>query len=140
MPSRYWIKLYHEILDDPKMMKMQEVLFGRCIKLFLLAGDYDHSGGLPSLSDIAWRLRISEEEIESDLIELQRLGITLQSEDGWQISKWEDRQAAVGGTERTRRWRQRKRRAEYMGDGTLSVTEGDERETIRHTDIDKDKD
>jgi len=25
MSSKYWIKLYHEIIDDPKMMKMPDV-------------------------------------------------------------------------------------------------------------------
>ena len=138
MPSNYWIKLYHEILDDPKMMQMPEILFGRCIKLFLLAGDENKDGLLPSISDISWRLRIPEEEIESDLIELQKAGIANQDENGWRITKWKDRQRAATGSERTNRWRERKHRAEYKGVETKSETFWDGSATKRHTDIDID--
>lgn len=108
------------------MMQMPEILFGRCIKFFLMAGDYGHDGALPPLPDIAWRLRINEEELESDLIELQKLGITSQDEGGWRITKWEDRQAPANSTERTHRWRERKRRAAYVRTGPGDVTFGDE--------------
>jgi hypothetical protein len=71
---------------------------------------------------MAWRLRTQDEELESDLIELQNLGITSLDEDGWKITKWEERQRALTGAERTHQWRERKRRAEYMGDGTKAET------------------
>ena len=38
MPSKYWIKLYHEVLDDPKMARLPDRLYRRCIEVFLLAG------------------------------------------------------------------------------------------------------
>ncbi len=126
MPSKYWIKLYHEILDDPKMGRMSEVLFARCIKFFLLAGDLDKKGTLPAVSDMSWRLRIPEEELESDLIELQKLSITANKEGVWRITKWKDRQRARTSAERTHMWREQKRRAEYVREGPADVTLGDD--------------
>lgn len=133
MPSNYWIKLYHEIIDDPKMMKMSEVLFSRCIKLFLLAGDHGQGGELPPLEDAAWRLRIPEEELESDLIELQRVGITSHQDGVWSIVKWDERQGPMSSTERVRRHRARKQRQrhirEYKKRGPADVRFGNDDET-----------
>lgn len=53
MAAKYWIKLYHEILHDPKMGRLPDNLWRRCIELFLLAGelgaevDEDDKGHLP---------------------------------------------------------------------------------------------
>lgn len=141
MPSKYWIKLYHEILHDPKMMRMPEILFGRCMKFFLLAGDFDRGGEIPSVRDISWQLRIPEEEIESDLIELQKDGITASTDGIWRISKWKERQRAATGAERSAMWRQRQQVTEYMRDGPADVTFGDDRRDVslrrEETDIDK---
>ena len=57
MASRYWIKLYHEILDDPKMGRLTDRQYRRVIELFLMAGDCEMDGGLPALVDIDLRLR-----------------------------------------------------------------------------------
>lgn len=118
MPSKYWIKLYHEILDDPKMGRMPDVLFARCIKLFLIAGDCgEDSGRLPPLDDVAWRLRLQPEEIESDLIELQKLGITAQKDGIWRITNWKNRQGPMSDVERSRRYRQDRQKQEYHDHG-----------------------
>ena len=126
MASKYWIKLYHEILDDAKMGRMSEVLFARCIKFFLLAGDFDCEGELPPISDMSWRLRIPEEELESDLIELQKQGITASTDGVWRVSKWDERQRVATSTERTQMWRERTKRAEYVRSGPADVTFGDD--------------
>ena len=130
MPSKYWIKLYHEILDDAKMGRMSEVLFARCIKFFLLAGDFDHDGELPTISDMSWRLRIPEEELESDLIELQKQGITASTDGVWRVSRWEERQRAATSAERTQMWRERNKRAEYVRSGPADVTFSDDERDV----------
>lgn len=78
MASYYWIKLYHEILDDPKMGRLPDRAWRRCIELFLLAGDAEQDGALPSLEDIAWRLNISEAELSEDLQILESAGLIVQ--------------------------------------------------------------
>lgn len=44
MASKYWIKLYHEILDDHKMGRLPDRLWRRVIELILLAGEQDDEG------------------------------------------------------------------------------------------------
>ena len=67
MTGSYWIKLYHEILDDPKMGRLPDKLFRRVIELFLIAGETHENGKLPSIDDMAWRLRLDPEELEKDI-------------------------------------------------------------------------
>ena len=150
MSSKYWIKLYHEILDDPKMGMMPEILFGRCMKLFLIAGDFERDGELPPVEHIAWRLRRSPEEIESDLIELQRLGIAMNKEGVWSVKNWKKRQGPMPEAERSRRRRADQHRQEYaehgpahMGASTPSRPDTDrnrDRLTVAELDTDIDID
>jgi len=107
MKSKYWIKLYHECLDDPKMGRLSDRLYRRTIEMFLLAGDYDQAGFLPPLDDIAWRLHLEPEQLETDLIELQRIGILDVIDGRWYVAKFAERQAADTDTERWRRWKER---------------------------------
>src|SRR3990167_3953516 len=72
MPSKYWIKLYHEILDDPKMGLLNDRLYRRTIEMFLMAGDNEKEGTLPPIEHMAWRLRVSPEELEPDVERKQR--------------------------------------------------------------------
>ena len=70
-----WIKLYHEILSDPKMGMMSDKLFRRTIEFFLIAGKEDRDGELPAADDIAWILRISKKEVQKTIEELVKLNI-----------------------------------------------------------------
>jgi hypothetical protein len=70
MTASHWIKLYTEILHDPKVNLMGEHLCWRMVQLFLLAGDKNQDGILPPLADMAWILRVDAEQLETDLIEL----------------------------------------------------------------------
>ena len=113
MASKYYLKLYHEILDDPKMMKLTDRLFSLTIKLFLLAGDYERDGFLPDIEDMTWRLRAIQDELETDLADLASTGIVQMKDDRWYVSKFAERQEPVAPTERWRRWKARQRKAEY---------------------------
>ncbi|MCK4830438.1 hypothetical protein KA005_82735, partial [bacterium] len=122
MKSKYWIKLWHEILDDPKMGRMTDRLFRRTIQLFLIAGELEMDGYLPPVSDIAWRLRLSEEELETDLADLASMGIVNKNNGNWHITNFEKRQEAVSGAERVKRHRERKQKQQYYGTGNNTVT------------------
>jgi len=113
MASKYWIKLYHEILDDPKMGRLTDRLFKRTIQLFLLAGEYEMDGILPIVEDIAWRLRVHQEELETDLADLASVGIVQKTNDRWVVTKFADRQKASTGTERWQQWQERQRKKDY---------------------------
>lgn len=108
MASKYWIKLYHELLDDPKMGMMPDKLWRRTIEIFLLAGEYDQAGLLPPLDQVAWRLRITKEECNDTLQELQRLEIISRNDDGqYIVTNFAKRQEASTSTERSKHFRQR---------------------------------
>ena len=65
MGSKYWIKLYHELLDDPKMGTLPADLWQFVVGLFLLAGEIDCNGTLPNVTKIAWRLRYNVTQVET---------------------------------------------------------------------------
>lgn len=108
MPSKYWIKLYHEILDDPKMGRLSDSVWRRCIEIFLLAGELDNDGLLMPTEDIAWRIRVPVSQLEDELESLAQADILQRTEDGsWVVTHFKKRQSAVSGPERTRQFRRR---------------------------------
>lgn len=63
----HWIKLYTEVLTDPKMGMLPEHLRLRSIELFLFAGQARQAGVLPPVKYMAWTLRCTEAELVDDL-------------------------------------------------------------------------
>jgi len=112
---RYWIKLYTEIMRDPKMGRLTDRQFRTCINLFTLAGTTDDDGKLPPLEDIAWHLRSDEASLLADLEALARVNIVEQVDDTWIVRKWAERQAKAPSdqperiAQRVRNHRERKR-------------------------------
>ena len=104
----YWIKLYCEILDDPKIGKMPEWLFARFVKLLLMAGREGKDGMLPPVEDMLWILRpLDEGKMLESLRMLEEVGVTHQAGDGrWCIVNFAKRQAAASPAERQRLHRQ----------------------------------
>lgn len=136
MAAKYWIKLYHEILDDPKMGRLPDALFRRAIELFLMAGDYDREGALPPLADMAWRLHADEAELGAQMAQLAALDILSRGADeSWQVAHFSERQAPAPPAERMRRSRTSARR-EFGTDGV----DGCETVAKRNTDTDTDAD
>jgi hypothetical protein len=148
------VKLYHEILDDPKVGRLGDRLAWRMVQCFLLAGEANARGQLPPIEDMAWRFRMQAETLESDLIELQKVGIVGHSDGRWFVVNFEERQAPMSGAERMQRKRAAERHEEYRkhGPGHLALDHeapptdtdqlpiGDAAVTNRHTDIDTDID
>ena len=110
MAAKYWIKLYHEILDDYKMARLPDRLWRRAIELFLLAGDTDQGGALPDVEEIAFRLRVDPEVLREDVAALVEIGILSVEEDALIVTRFEARQAASDSTERSRYFRARQAR------------------------------
>ena len=106
--ANYWIKLYHEILHDPKMGKLPDRTWRRCIELFLLAGETGKDGELPSFDDICWKLRVDSDTMQDDLDKLSRLGIVTNDAEAWTVTKFMERQDPDTPKERLQRFRDRK--------------------------------
>ena len=73
--NNYWMKLWFDILRDPKMGMLPDRLWRRVIELFLLAGQQGEEGLLPNTSEIAWQLNKSEKAIITDLENIRKTGI-----------------------------------------------------------------
>ena len=102
-----WIKLYTEILHDPKMAKLDDHLWRRAIEIFLLAGENSMDGVLPSIEDMAWVMRTDEETLVGELKQLgKKIGVEFDEEKGeWLVCNFTKRQAALSSTERMRKLR-----------------------------------
>lgn len=148
MASNFWIKLYHEILHDPKMGKLPDNVWRRAIELFLLAGELDENGKLPNTEDLAWLLhRPNIEEFEAELTHLEKVNILTRLDDGWLVTKFSERQRAIGDAERAKAYRDRKRKQQIEPEtqesnepDTPTSQERHEPVTNRDADIDIDID
>lgn len=148
MASNFWIKLYHEILHDPKMGMLPDNVWRRCLEIFLLAGELDSDGQLPDTPELAWMLRQSNiERFEAELEHLERVGILTRLTDGWLVTNFTKRQGVIDTAERSRAYRERKREKELDTKSSQAGNEPDttasrnnhEPVTLRGADIDKDK-
>lgn len=134
--SKYWIKLYLEILDDPKMGRLSDHLWRRTVELFLLAGKVGEEGELPTVDEIAWALRTSHDDVERELAELSKVGIVSQTSSGWMVTSFKKRQFSES-YERVKRYRGRYSNVtkgvtttlptsySYSSSDSLSISEGE---------------
>ncbi|HEY3343378.1 MAG TPA: hypothetical protein VGJ97_00525, partial [Anaerolineaceae bacterium] len=109
MPAFYWIKLFHEIVDDPKMALMPDRLWRRTVELFLLAGRHNQSGLLPDTRQLAWELRMPTDDLQLDLEQIERTGILQRVQSGWLVTHFEKRQSPADPAERKRQQRSREK-------------------------------
>ncbi len=133
MPSKYWIRLYHEILNDRKMVQLSDHLYRRTIEIFLMAGEHHQEGVLPTLDDMAWVLRIEPELLETDFRELGRVGIVEQRDGRWYVVNFSKRQVKMSKAEYMKRLRDQRKKEKYYQPSDQPVTVG-------NTDIDIDID
>lgn len=105
-----WFRLYSEFSSDPKVQMLSESNQRRLVMLFCLRCDET----LETLheTEIAFHLRISEEELESTKALFVQKGFI---DDDWCVLNWNDRQfISDSSTERVRRSRQRKKQDETL--------------------------
>jgi hypothetical protein len=107
MSTKYWIKLYHEMLYDRKMAQLEDRLWRRVVECFLMAGEQNEDGYLPPLADMAWTLRTQEEFLETELNELMSIGVLQHIDKRWHVTKFSKRQAPVNSTDRVKNYRKR---------------------------------
>ncbi len=103
-----WFRLYAELIDDPKCQRLSPALFKTWINLLCLA--CQAGGRLPSIDDMAFRLRLSVHDAESQLSDLILAGlIDIDSTGARCPHNWPKRQfVSDTSTDRVRKHRRRK--------------------------------
>ena len=124
MTTRFWVKLYIEILDDPKMGRLPNHLWRRAVELFLLAGREGNDGALPPVEEMAWTLRLSEDKVLEDLHGLAEVGVVHETEPGiWFVTHFQERQTSES-YERVKRYRERYRNGDCNDECNGEVAAG----------------
>lgn len=133
-----WMKLYYEILDDPKMALLPDFLYRRTIELFLLAGRNGDDGALQPVAHMAWSLKVEEKRLVENLRSLEQIGVVAETEPGkWIVVNYAKRQSAEDSTERVKAFRSRKEQKKPPETDEKRARNDDE--TKRYTDKNKNR-
>ena len=91
-----WFRFYTEALDDPKVQRLPCELFKHWVNLLCLAGRCDGRGLLPPMEDIAFGLRLSEEQVGRACMDLCERGLLDYDphEQRYRMAAWGERYAA----------------------------------------------
>ena len=121
-----WFRIYDEALNDPKVQKLAPHLFKTWFNLLCLANKAGN-GVLPSISDIAYHLRISDIDAQAAVDDLIMAGLLdISADKKLTPHNWAERQAPSDKSkDRTRKWRAGKRVTVCDGHGDGVVTGGD---------------
>lgn len=99
-----WFRFYSEALDDPKVQRLPPHLFKAWVNMLCLASS--NNGKLPSVDDIAFRLRLSVQDAEQQVTELVLAGLLDVTLHGTEPHNWNRRQfVSDSSTERVRKHR-----------------------------------
>jgi len=132
-----WFRMHSEILDDPKVAKMDGETFRVFVLLLALVAEQEDSGKIRmKMEDISWRLRSVDEKLSTAVAELTDLGCVKVFDACLIITNWNKRQYSTDhSAERMRKSRHRKR---HSGVTPLSQDRrGDAPDTDTDTDTEK---
>jgi hypothetical protein len=124
-----WIRLYREVLDDPKVQTLPEAMFKTWINLLLVAAQHD--GALPDTAAVAFALRLPEKEAARRIVALVEIGLLDREGDVLRPHNWDARQyKSDSSTERSKRFRENKSNV-----AATAVATADRRENDSHGDV-----
>ena len=118
-----WFRLYECVLDDPKVQRLPAPLFKTWVNLLCAASKC--GGALPSLGDLAFMLRVGEDELAESLKDLKAVGLIDGDGDELRPHNWDGLQwKSDTSRERQKRYRDRHRNVtrDVTGDVTTTVT------------------
>lgn len=136
-----WFRFYDTVLDDPKVQRLDPILFKAWVNILCLASK--KRGVLPSISDIAFALRMPEETTDAIIQSLMSSGLLEDCGGQLMPHNWHSRQYAdPTNAERQKRFRDKQKAGNASvteRNGVTSVTRN-KRITIEDTDTDTDTD
>lgn len=103
-----WFRFYDSVLEDPKVQRMDPVMFKAWVNIMCLASRGE--GILPPISDIAFALRISDEQAETVVRVLLTIGLIDDDGEHMKPHNWHNRQFLDRtNSQRQQRFRDKKR-------------------------------
>lgn len=119
-----WFRFFNEALDDPKVQKLSGDDFKFWINILCLASR--NNGILPSINDISFSLRVTENETQEKINCLINLGLIDKKEKGLTPHGWKKRQyKSDTSTERVKRFRNGKKHVSETANETPPDTEAE---------------
>jgi hypothetical protein len=105
-----WFRMYDGVIDDHKVMNLPKDLRWDWVSVLCLASR--HKGTLPSMSELAFNLRMTEAEALALVAKLRNAGLIETAKGALKPHNWEGRQyQSDSSRERTKRYRERHRDA-----------------------------
>ena len=83
-----WFRYYSGALNDPKVQRLKPALFKTWVNLLCLANAQPQRGWLPSTSEIAYSLRISEHQAVQAVEDLGAAGLLDVTSEGIRAHNW----------------------------------------------------
>lgn len=88
-----WFRFYHDAIDDPKVQRLEPVLFKFWVNMLCLASRSDERGTVTlDVGEIAFALRMDDSETEQHIADLIDAGLLESGEIGLDIHAWHKRQ------------------------------------------------
>ena len=115
-----WIKAHREILERVEYATLRDNLWRRQHELRLLIERDSDRGELPSLPEMAFRLRLPIEGLEGELSELVKRGLIVRAGERFSVQNYAIEQAADSVADRVARHRETKLERECNADVTKS--------------------
>lgn len=101
-----WFRVYDDLVDDPKVQRLPAELVKALLNLWCLASK--NGGLLPSVDEIAFKLRMKGGRVDSILDQLRWAGLIDDDETGTRPHNWNGRQFKSDvSNERVKRFRER---------------------------------
>lgn len=103
-----WFRLHESTLDNPKVQKLPDRLFKGWVNILCVASRY--GGLLPSIADIAFAMRKSEEEVKKLVTALVVANLIDETDEGLKPHDWSDHQFQSDvSTPRVKQFRKRQK-------------------------------
>ena len=104
-----WFRVYNEILDDPKVAKMDGETFRCFIYLLAISSEKETNGIINmSISDISWRIRVPINTLEAAIAYFLDNNILTKENGLFVITNWKKRQFASDNVgQRVKRYREK---------------------------------
>lgn len=133
-----WFRFYHEALDDPKVQRLPAELFRAWVNMLCVACRND--GELPGPDDLAFAMRIPEDEIDDTLDALVAFGLLDETENGFAPHGWAERQfKSDNSTDRVKRFREKDQKRSAKRRRNVSVTPDETPPEQSRTDTDSEQ-